>query len=64
LVVGRCNKSGRYVASKESDPKSAPKPPEAKIMGPNSWGQTGRVENPKDLPVTEKKQTVYPFIFI
>mmetsp|Transcript_75924 Transcript_75924/g.118643 ORF Transcript_75924/g.118643 Transcript_75924/m.118643 type:complete len:240 (-) Transcript_75924:36-755(-) len=36
FVVGKCSKSGRYLASKESEPKSAPKPPEQKITGPNS----------------------------
>mmetsp|Transcript_95234 Transcript_95234/g.149947 ORF Transcript_95234/g.149947 Transcript_95234/m.149947 type:complete len:249 (+) Transcript_95234:1103-1849(+) len=36
FVVGRCNKSGRYLANNESEPKSAPNPPEQKITGPNS----------------------------
>merc|ERR1719336_524394 len=34
LVVGKCIKSGRYCASKESWVKSAPKPPEQRMTGP------------------------------
>ena len=36
MVVGRYNTSGRYCASNELLVKSAPKPPLAKITGPNS----------------------------
>eukprot|EP00438_Fugacium_kawagutii_P031209 Skav220804 [mRNA] locus=scaffold150:419661:421577:- [translate_table: standard] len=36
LVVGRWRRSGRYLASRESSVKSAPKPPVARITGPSS----------------------------
>merc|ERR1719221_1503679 len=36
FVVGKCNKSGRYFARRESLPKSAPKPPLQRITGPYS----------------------------
>merc|ERR1719254_19778 len=37
LVVGRWSKSGRYLASNESDEKSAPKPPLQRMTHPNSF---------------------------
>mmetsp|Transcript_73967 Transcript_73967/g.130912 ORF Transcript_73967/g.130912 Transcript_73967/m.130912 type:complete len:225 (-) Transcript_73967:244-918(-) len=37
LVVGRCTRSGRCLASRESAVKSAPKPPVQMITGPYSW---------------------------
>merc|ERR1712048_796925 len=40
FVVGKWIRSGLYFASNESDEKSAPKPPVAKMTGPNSWKHT------------------------
>merc|ERR1712003_442944 len=66
LVVGRWSKSGRYLASNESDEKSAPKPPLQRMTHPNSFATSPPFSylQPTTMELLQKSSVTFALVTI